>query len=169
MILKKMSLKLAICVLLLNSCTEDDAVIQSQVIGEWALVSYSIGDSFDINNDGTSNLNLLNEINCANNEVLSFEAIGVVSSNETYNPSILISKFNNDNSFNFNVECPEGTIGFATSFSQINDNTFEFSDRTFTIVDNTFEIVIEDEIEVFNEDFSELLETRDLVLRYTRL
>lgn len=155
--------------MLLNSCGKEDSKNQSLVIGEWKLTSYSIGDFFDVDKDGTSNLNLLNEINCVNNEILKFETTNVLSSNETYNPIIDIYKSEIDNTYDFNIECADGVIGFATSFSQIDTDTFEFNDKTFTISNDSFDMIIEDEIEIYNEDFTAVIETRDLVLSYSKL
>nr|WP_321223108.1 hypothetical protein [uncultured Psychroserpens sp.] len=166
--LTKVSLILFTSLVILNSCAKEETVNQSRVIGEWKLTNYNIGSSFDINKDGTSNLNLLHEIACANNEVLTFETTSVVSSNDTYNPTLNISKSQIDNTYTFNVECAQGVIGFATEFSQLNANTFQFNDSQFTIVNDTFSITLNDEIQIFNEDFTTVIETRDIVLTYTK-
>ena len=67
-----------ICLALFSSCKEKDNSKQSQVFGDWRLTGYSIGEAFDLNNDGVSHLNLLNEINCENKDVLKFETTGIV-------------------------------------------------------------------------------------------
>ncbi|MEM5564440.1 hypothetical protein WNY78_04975 [Psychroserpens sp. AS72] len=166
---KKISLILTISFVLLSSCAKEEVVNQSQVIGEWKLTSYSIGTSFDIDKDGTSHLNLLNEIDCVNNEILKFETSSIVSSNETYNPTINITKSEIDTTYDVNIECAEGVISFATGFSQVDVNTFQFNDNVFTISNNLFDIILVDEVEIYNEDFTTIIETRDLVLSYTKL
>lgn len=166
---QKVSLILAICLVVLSSCSKEEAENQSQVIGEWKLTNYSIGTAHDINKDGWSHLNLLHEIDCDDSEVLKFKTTGVVSSNETYNPTIQISKSEVDNTYVFNIECAEGIISFATSFNQITSNTFQFNDKEFTIINNTFNIVLVEDIKIYNVDFSQIIETRDLVLTYTKL
>nr|WP_321228295.1 hypothetical protein [uncultured Psychroserpens sp.] len=108
-------------------------------------------------------------MDCVNSEILKFETTGVLSSNETYNPTIEISKSEIDNTYNFSIECQEGVISFATSFSQIDADTFQFNDKEFTIINNSFNIVLVEEIEIYNEDFTTVLETRDLVLTYSKL
>jgi hypothetical protein len=160
---------LSIVLFFLSSCAKEEVKIQSQVIGEWELVTYSVGTSFDIDKDGTSNLNLLHEIDCVNNEVLKFETTSVVSSNNTYNPAIHISKSEMDSTYDFNIECSEGVIGFTTNFSQISSDSFQFNDKSFTIINSLFEITLEDEVQIYNEDFTEIIETRDLVLTYSKL
>lgn len=167
--LQKISLILAVCLVFLNSCAKEEVKTKSQVIGEWKLASYSIGAAFDVDKDGTSQLNLLNEIDCVNSEILKFETTGILSSNETYNPTIEISKSEIDNTYNFSIECQEGVISFATSFSQIDVDTFQFNDKEFTIVNNSFNILLVDEVIIYNEDFTAILETRDLVLTYSKL
>lgn len=165
---QKVSLILSICLVFFNSCAKEEIKNQSQVIGEWKLISYTIETPFDIDKDGTSHLNLLNEIACPNHEILKFETTSIVSSNETFSPSISITKLEIDNTYDFDIECAEGIISFATSFNQINSNTYEFNDKEFTINNDAFEIVFENEIEIYNEDFTTILETRDLVLTYSK-
>jgi hypothetical protein len=139
-------------------------------LGDWKLVGYSIGEAHDINDDGVSHINLLNELNCENKEVLKFETTGIVSSSASYNPTLDVSKRVLDDSYVFHAECPEGVIGFATDFQQISDATFRFNGREFTIVDNMFTLVFIDDIKIYdNNNLSEVIETKNVVLTYSKL
>ncbi|OUS01925.1 hypothetical protein A9Q86_04550 [Flavobacteriales bacterium 33_180_T64] len=150
------------------SCSSDDIDVNSSIIGSWKLTNYNIGVSVDIDKDDIENLNLLNELNCSNNEILIFESNGTVSSNDTFNPNIDISKSNLNGDYVFYVECAEGVIGFATLYNTLNDDTVEFNDKPSAIIGNTLTRVFENVIEVYNEDFSEIIETKHLTLIYTK-
>ena len=58
--------------LLSLSCTDKIYELAS-VEGIWSLTGYNVEEAFDINNDGIKSINLLEEIECANNEILIFE------------------------------------------------------------------------------------------------
>ncbi len=159
-----------VCISLFSSCKKTAKTKQLKCLGEWRLVNYSIGEAYDINNDGVSHLNLLKELNCENKEILKFESTGIVSSIASYNPRLNMSKFDAGESYVFNTECPEGVIGFATEFEQISDATFRFNGREFTILDNTFSLVFIDEVKVYeNSSLSEIVKTKNLTLTYSKL
>lgn len=167
---KELVVIVIVCMGLLHSCKKNSRTKSLKCLGEWELVGYSIGEAHDINNDGVSNINLLNELNCENKEVLKFETTGIVSSIRSYNPKLNMSKRILDGSYVFNVECPKGIIGFATDFQQISDTTFRFNGRELTIVDNTFTLVFVDDVKIYNNgSLLELIETKDLVLTYSKL
>ena len=167
---KEIVLVVIVLMSLLNSCKKAVKTKQLKCLGEWRLINYSIGEAYDINNDGVSHLNLLNELNCENKEVLKFESTGIVSSIASYNPRLNMSQPDTNESYVFNIECPEGVIGFATDFEQISDSTFRFNGREFTILDNTFTLVLIDEIEISDSsNLSEIVKTKDLSLTYSKL
>lgn len=150
------------------ACSNDDSTVSS-VEGAWKLVAYNVIDGFDINNDGIKSVNILEEIGCANNEVLVFESTGVVSINASFNPLIQIRLLNETtNEYAFNVECDiEGVISFATSFSQ-KGNAISFNNHDALLSDNQLYIVFEDAFEIFNEDYSKVLAREDLALVYSK-
>lgn len=158
-----------ICLALFSSCKEKDNSKQSQVFGDWRLTGYSIGEAFDLNNDGVSHLNLLNEINCENKDVLKFETTGIVSSSASYNPTIAVSKMAAGNAYVFDVNCATGVIGFATDFVWVSDQIFKFNGREFSIINNSFTRIVTDEVKIYDENLSEIIETRDLILTYSKL
>ncbi|GAA3654056.1 hypothetical protein [Flavivirga jejuensis] len=155
-------------VLVFTSCSSDDNDGVS-IIGVWELTAWDVMDGFDINNDGTASTNIIDEIECTNNETLIFEDNGVMSSNETYNPDINIALLEGTtDEYMFNVSCDEqGIIGFATSYSQTN-NTVIFNDIEFTVIDNQLFRVIKESVKIYNEDFTEVVATKDLKLVYTK-
>ncbi|MCK8479450.1 hypothetical protein [Psychroserpens algicola] len=159
-------LLIALILVSITSCSSDDTATDSNIIGSWQLTNYDIGLSVDIDKDENFNVNLLDELNCQNNEVLMFEANGTVSSNDTFNPTLLISKSMNGE-YEFDVECAEGSISFASSYA-VDNNEVIYSDNISTISDNKLYRTLENVINVYNDDFTQIIETRDLNLIYTK-
>ncbi len=154
--------------LFLTGCSEEDSGDIS-IVGTWKLTAWNVADGFDINDDGIASTNILDEIECTNNETLIFEANGVVASNKTFNPEIaIILQEGTTNNYMFNVTCDkQGVIGFATTYSQ-NIDTVTFNDKESTIIGNQLFCVIKDALKIYNEDFTEVLATKDLTLVYTK-
>ena len=153
-------------VMLLVSCSKEESNTESILIGDWRLTGYDIGVEVDVNKDDHFNLNLLDELDCLNNEVLTFESNGVVASTDTFNPIMEISR-SSLGEYSFDVECVDGIIGLATSYT-FDGNSVIYSNRTSVLSGNILTRVIEDVIEVYNEDLSAVIETRDLTLIYTK-
>ena len=111
----------------------------------------------------------MNEIECVNNETLVFDSKGVVTSNNTFNPSIDIVLVNGtSNNYVFNVECDEeGVISFATTYT-INGNEVLISDRVATVNGNKLSRVFVDAIKIYNEDLTQIIASKDLTLVYTK-
>lgn len=153
--------------LLVTSCSEEDDGLS--VVGTWKLTAWNVADGFDINNDGTVSTNILDEIECTNSEALIFEATGVMSSNNTFNPAINIALLDGTtDSYTFNITCDqEGVISFATTYSQSLD-TVTFNDSEFTIIGNQLLREIKEGIKIYNEGFTEVIATKDLTLVYTK-
>lgn len=137
--------------------------------GVWNLTAWNIDNGFDINNDGIISTNLLNEISCHQNETLLFEANGVVSLNTTFKPNLEIYLLNSRvEQYSFNLECDtEGVVSLATSYTK-SGNTIMIGETEASIEINQMSIVFENSIEIYNEDFTEVLETRDLTLVYIK-
>ena len=154
--------------LLFTSCSGEDNDDLS-IVGTWKLTAWDVVGGFDINNDGTVNTNILDEIECVNNETLIFEPNGVISSNKTFNPDIDIALLEGTtDEYMFNVTCDQqGIIGFATTYSQ-NGDTVIFNDKKSTLIGNQLIRVVKESITIYNEDFTEVLATKDLTLVYTK-
>jgi len=153
---------------LVSACSNDDSDVSS-VEGVWKLVAYNVAEGFDINKDGIKSVNILEEIECVNNEVLVFESTGVVSTHFSFNPEIQIYRLNEvTNEYAFNVECDiEGVISYASSYSQ-KGNTITFNNHKASVADNQLLLVFEDAIEIFNSDFTIVLAREDLTLVYSK-
>ncbi len=152
----------------LVSCSKDDPKDDS-IVGTWQLTTWTIQVPIDLNNDNVANENLLVEAMCENNETLVFEANGTVSSLATYNPDVTVSLLDETNEvYAFTVICDtEGVIGISGSYSQ-NNNSVSLFNTTATINGNQLTVVYEDAIDIYNEQLTEVLATRDLTLVYTK-
>lgn len=155
--------------LLASSCSKKDETNDSQFLGTWKLTSYAIDLALDINNDGEKNLNLLTELDCETNEVLKFDNTGVVSSTNTFQHDIKIFKKEADlEMYGVEVECAEGAIGFATTYLPIGENTVVFNTIEATVDGNQLSRTITDGIAIYNEDLSEVVETKSVTLIYSK-
>lgn len=160
---------LACIVMLSTSCSKDEVEHNDpSIVGVWELTNYDIGISVDIDRNGTKSFNLLNEIDCIVNEELVFKSNGTLNSNDSFHHIIDISKSDLTNDYVFNVQCSEGYISSATSYVQSNNSMVEFNDLISTIHNNQLTRVFENAIEIYNEDFTEIIEVKNLTLVYTR-
>lgn len=139
------------------------------VEGMWKLTAYNVDNGFDINNDGIKSINILDEIDCANNEFLTFEPNGVISSNLTFNPDIRIVLLDGTtDEYVFNVTCDnEGVIGFAANYTQ-NGETITYNNKNVSIIDNQLYVVFKNAVKIYNEGFIEVVDTKDLTMVYTK-
>lgn len=153
----------------ITSCSTDDENIASSVVGIWELTELNASLSLDLNNDTVSSTNLLEEITCNNNEILNFEANGVVTSNNTFNSKIEFYQIEGaELEYSANIECAsEGSIGFASSYIETG-NTVEFNGSVSELIGNQIIRTFEDAVKIYNEDFTAVIETRDLRLVYTK-
>jgi len=148
--------------------TEDSEV--SAIIGVWELTAWNINGGFDMNNDGVASSNLLNEIDCSSNETLVFDKNGVVSLNTTFNPDLKIALLDEtSDAYRFEVTCDtEGVISLATEYS-FNNVALTIGENEARIDNNKIFIVFEDRLKIYNEDLTEVLDTKDLTLVYSKV
>lgn len=150
------------------SCTDELYEFPS-VEGQWVLTEYNVADGFDINNDGEINVNLLKEIECFNDEILIFESNGTVSSVSTFNPSIHVSLIETgSNDYVFDVKCDdEGSIGFATSFTQ-NGEIVTYNNHTASLINGELFVVFKEAFNVYDINDIQVLETHDIIMVYSK-
>ena len=156
-------------VLSIQSCSKDNYdEVNNALVGSWKLTAWNVEGGFDINSDGVADINLLSEIDCPNEETLVFESNGTVSSDKTFNPKLQIALIDEVNeTYSFNVECPEGVIGFSASYS-LNNGALTIQDRMASLNGNQLTRVFEDAIKIYNEDFTQVIATKTLTMVYTK-
>ncbi|WP_372756602.1 hypothetical protein [Mariniflexile sp.] len=164
--MKRIVLAFTLVTLLVTSCTTD--ADDNTIEGIWTLTEWNISEGFDIDGDGVTNRNILNEIECVNNETLVFESNGTVTSKNTFNPNITIALLNGtSNDYVFDVACDEiGVISFASTFT-INGNQVLINDGVATLNGDTLSCIFVDAIKIYNEAYTEVVATKDLILVYT--
>jgi hypothetical protein len=171
--MNKLLLNLCIAFVLVcfASCSTEDVQDSnnSSITGVWKLTAWNIDGGFDMNNDGTVSTNLLNEMDCSRNETLFFDNNGVVSLNTTFNPDLNIALLDDTtNTYSFNVACDtEGVISLATEYT-LNDAVLMIGESEAQIEGNKISLVFEDRIKIYNEDFTEVIEAKDLTLVYIK-
>jgi len=160
---------ITVALVFLSSCSTEPIDAES-FQGTWKLTEWSVNIPIDLNNDIISSTNLLEEIDCVSNETLVFDNQGTVVSNLTFNPKVDIALINaSTNEYQFLVECDtEGIIASAASYTK-NNNTIIINNRMSNINDNELIMIYENAIKIYNEDFTSVIETKNLKLVYTKL
>lgn len=141
------------------------------IIGTWELTGWNIDGRFDFDKNGKASSNLLNEINCAQSETLVFDKDGVVSLNKTFNPEIEIALLKDSlhkNAYRCKITCDnEGSISFATSYN-VNEARIMIGESEAQFQNNQIHLLLKDQIKIYNEKFTKLIEAKDLTLVYSK-
>jgi purine-nucleoside phosphorylase len=167
--MKKILLLIFISLVALTSCSSGEEINDLSIHGSWKLSSYIIERPFDINKDGVENLNLLNEIDCVANETLIFDKDGTFISDDSFHHEINISK-HEEGVYVFDIECSDGYISTSSTY-KVNSNgiiTINNVEFAHSINGNKMTRNFPDFIEVYNEDFTEVIEYKDLTLVYVK-
>lgn len=134
--------------------------------GNWTLESWSVGIEMDLNKDGKSSDNLITETSCRNLEVLSIMNNNTLSDMSTFNPTVNISK--SGNVYRISEKCNKGSIGFSNSFKIVDSNLNLDQGDQYKMQNGKLIRTFEGAINVFNDGYSDIIETKDLVLIYCR-
>ncbi|ARV08879.1 hypothetical protein BTO05_04215 [Winogradskyella sp. PC-19] len=135
--------------------------------GEWKLSSWYIGVEIDLDKNGIKSTNLLDEVDCDNKEVLTIKSDGTLNAVNTYNPIVKISK--NNSKYVFDVNCNKGALGFASTYKTVGDTVvIAPNNEEFIFSGKQLTRVFKNAIRIYNNDFTEVIETKDLTLSYTK-
>ena len=175
--MKRISLiLLAILSLMFASCSGDDDGNDNQNVsidGTWKLTAWNASSAFDINNDGTANINILDELNCYDNETIVFSANNTAVVNSTSYADITGEIIvGTTDEYMFMIDCVEENDTFLLTWS-LNGNTIIFDDGTEdqitgTLTGNQISIVIEEGLVIYNDDYTEIIVNQDLTFVYTK-
>ena len=161
-----------VCLMMLSVACSKDSSSKSAIEGKWKLTYWGAEVPMDLNNDGFVNVNLLKETTCPNHEILSFDSNGVVSSEDTFNPNVMIAELIDEasSSYDIQIECAEGVIGFAMDYSydNTNGNVQIGETTTATINEGLLTIVYGGAVEIYNAELTEVVATKDLTKVYTK-
>lgn len=158
---------IAICFIIYSSCTKDKD--KNPVHGRWELIGWNVGVPFDLNNEISPSLNLLDKTTCNVNETLTFDRNGTVTADDTFNPEITISlKDGTSDVYLFSETCAEGSIGFSTSYTQVNNQNVELNGATGTVASQKLTLVYKDAVNIYNEALTDVVDSKDLTLIYVK-
>jgi len=138
--------------------------------GTYRLTEYSVNVPIDLDNDTNYNTNLLEEIDCENNETLVFDRQGFMYSNLTFNPKIEVALIDaQPGTFAVDVDCDtEGVIGMAISYRK-SGNTIIINERIATLNGNNITMIFKNAIDIYNQDKTVVVDTKDLKLVYSKI
>lgn len=155
---------------LVTACSKED-VDTHAIVGEWKLTSWTASHiPFDLNHDNITSTNLLDEIDCANNEILVFTADKFMHSDDTFNPIVTMVLLNGiTDDYRITAECAEGIIGFSKAYTLVSETEVQIDNNIATINGNQLTIVYENAIAIYNEVLAQVIATKDLTLVYTKL
>ncbi|RXJ50122.1 hypothetical protein [Gelidibacter gilvus] len=158
---------LTVSFVILVSISKDD--VKNPVIGGWQLTTWTVGIPIDLKASKHVTTNLLDQTSCTVNETLSFDKDGIVISEDSFSPKITI-RLKDGSSDVYIVEevCAEGVIGFATDYSQETNGEVQFNGTIGIVSNNRLTVVYKEAIKIYNEALTEVIESKDLTLVYTK-
>ncbi|WP_115461430.1 hypothetical protein [Winogradskyella aurantiaca] len=163
--------------IILISCSSDDSVPLSEtddLLGLWKLTEWNTETAFDINNDGIANTNLLEEIDCLDNETITFNSSNTafVDTSSSIDIEVFVETGTTD-SFVFDVDCDFETDSFVLNWNRTENQVFlieeDFEDEPLIaqIDGNTLTFTLNDALVVYDDNF-EVEFTEDFTIVYTK-
>lgn len=174
--MKKVILSLlAVSALIFTSCSKDndDNNSTATIEGTWKLTAWNSTTAYDLNNDGTSNLNLLQEFDCYSNENVVFSANNTAVANSTSYVDITAEITTGTvNEYTYTVDCIQENDFFPLTWS-VSGNTITFDSGTpdevvATLNGNTFSFLVPEGLVVADAQNAEVVVNQDLTFVYTK-
>ena len=153
----------------LGDCTNDTE--PTNVEGTWLLTAWLGEEPIDLNNDGTSSANFLDEMDCYNNETIVFnnDGTGVAMSTSFAEITFEIVVGTTDE-YSYTIDCIDEVENTNMTWTQ-SDNTISITDAfgttDWTLNGNELSITIPEGFGTSNEDGSVVI-TQDLTIVYTK-
>ncbi len=177
--MKKLSLLFSVFILLTAFTCENEPLDSdlspyqpnNPVQGTWLLTAWISGEPFDINNDGTASVYLMDEFDCLNNETIVFNSNGTGIIFNTSHVDISITMdMGTEDSYEYSIECIEEIQNINMTWTQ-NGNTVSITESgetsNWTLNGNQLSITVPEGFFVANEDYTETI-TTDLTFVYTK-
>lgn len=161
---------------MVTSCSSDNDDNPIQVEGTWKLTAWNVGESYDLNNDGTASSNLLDEIDCYNNETIVF-ANNIATYMSTSYADIYFESSEEGES-TYTIECEQEIENSPAAYS-VSGNTVTITETyeedgevyedviVATMNGNMLSFVIPDGYYVEGDDFEVVVE-QDLTFVFTK-
>lgn len=160
-------LLISVCFIICSSCSKDE--VKAPVVGVWELVGWTVDIPFELDDNIISSSNFLDKTVCEVNEILVFDSNGNVTSHDTFSPKITISLKDGTSDVYFVEEvCAEGSIGFSTSYLQVDHQSIELNGATGFFTAKELNLVYSNAVEIYNEARTEVIENKNLTLTYLK-
>jgi hypothetical protein len=162
---------ITVVLLFLTSCTNDDDSSNSNdtLSGTWKLTAFNSTTAYDWNNDGTASINILDEVDCLENETFVFGSNNTVVVNNTSFLDLEIELvIGTTDEFTFFVDCEQEISSFSLMYTR-DGNSVVFNDDgdllEGTISGNTLSFLLEGNIDIEDENGGT---EENITLVYTR-
>jgi hypothetical protein len=143
----------------------------ASIVGTWKMTAWNVNEGQDLNQDGTNSTNLLDEMDCYNNETILFNAdFSAVATSTSYADIELNLVIGTTDEFDYNITCVAETevtdlTWIQTGNSVIAGTPTTFS--TFTLDGNELSFLIPEGFTVVSDDSSTTV-IQDLTIVYTK-
>ncbi|WP_353778677.1 hypothetical protein [Winogradskyella sp. 3972H.M.0a.05] len=157
----------------LGDCGDDgNGQTEVDIVGTWQLTAWIGEEPIDLNNDGTENIDFLQEMDCYNNEFLEFNADGTgVSTNNSYADILIEGEIGDNNTVEFSVDCIIEFEESSFTWEEQNGNyvlTVNGDALNATKDGNELSIFIESGFVVVDSEDLTVTITQDLTFVYTK-
>ncbi|WP_179008349.1 lipocalin family protein [Winogradskyella forsetii] len=164
-----------------TSCSsDDDDNTSSNIEGTWKLTAWNVsGTSYDLNNDGTVSTNLLEEMNCYNNETIVFNNNVATIMSTSYADIYAELEVGSTSEYMYTIEC-ENEVSTDVATYSVNGNTITvtstyeedgtvYEDNVVgTLNGNSMSFVIEEGLYITDSNFDAVV-AQDLTFVYTKI
>ena len=175
--MKKHILSTLVIITMFTACKKDDINENPgpvTLVGTWKLTAWKSANAYDLNGDGTTNTNLLNEFDCYHNELIIFDddRTGIMKNSSSTNV-IATLVTGTENTYTYAITCIQEQDNSFFNWSRPNENTIAISesDETYNLNLNGNKIsFLVDEFVVATDDsttsYPVIIE--DLIFVYTK-
>jgi len=141
------------------------------VVGTWKMTAWNVNEAQDLNEDGTSSTNLLDEMDCYNNETVVFNAdfTGIAMST-SYADIELNLVIGTTNEFDYSITCVPEIENTDLTWAQSGNivaTTSTGITNNFTLNGNELSFLIPEGFTVVSDD-SSVTVIQDLTIVYTK-
>jgi len=161
-----------LCIIILTSCTSDDSVENSSIMGAWKLTEWNVKTPLDLNNDGIASTNLLTEFGCLDGSELVFNDVN--SGTILYTSDVgFHTGFDEEESQIFMMICGTDSERLAIPFTySINENivTITVSGElvNLTLEGNTLSLFVQDGFVAYDINTFEVSVIQDATYVFTK-
>jgi hypothetical protein len=143
----------------------------TSIVGTWKMTAWNVNEGQDLNQDGTNSTNLLDEMDCYNNETILFNSNNTaVSTSTSYADIELNLVIGTTNTYNYTITCVPEIENTDLTWAQSGNvvaTTSAGSTNNFTLDGNQLSFLIPEGFTVVSDDSSTTV-IQDLTIVYTK-